>query len=167
MFAANVSTLASHNTRINNNVNNISVNAAGVAANLTTLGLHNTRINTNAAGVASNLGRINTNSTNIAGNLSLIGTNATNIASNNALILSNITNIDHLRSGIAAAMALPDMYLNSDETYSIAGGVGFYEGKTAVAAGISFRAGEHLSFGASITGNGDEVGGKLQARWGG
>ena len=81
--------------------------------------------------------------------------------------MGNVEAIEDLEAGIASAFALPDMYLGSDETYAIGGGVGFYEGSTAIAAGVMIRAGENLSFGGSIAGAEGSFGGKLQARWGG
>ena len=103
----------------------------------------------------------------MANNTAAIGTTNSRIDNNLTSILNNIEAIEDLSAGIASAFALPDMYLNPDETYSIGGGVGFYEGETAVAAGVMIRAGENLSFGGSVAGASGAFGGKLQARWGG
>ena len=81
--------------------------------------------------------------------------------------MQNVDAINDLEAGVASAFALPDMYLHPDETYTIGGGVGFYEGATAIAGGVMIRAGENLSFGGSVAGAEGSFGGKLQARWGG
>ena len=147
---------------------------ASAAANTAAIESNEMAIATNANGISSNGSAIATNANNIVANSNRITTNndsITNntlaISGNTTSILQNVQAIDELTSGVAMAMALPDMYLNRDETYSIGGGVGFYEGKTAVSAGVMIRAGNNLSFGGSIAGNSDNVGGKLQARWGG
>jgi hypothetical protein len=158
--AANTAAIESNEMAIATNSDGISANGSAIATNANGISSNGSAIATNANNIVANSNRITTNNDSITNNTLAISGNTTSI-------LQNVQAIDELTSGVAMAMALPDMYLNRDETYSIGGGVGFYEGKTAVSAGVMIRAGNNLSFGGSIAGNSDNVGGKLQARWGG
>ena len=145
---------------INTNTNGITNNANNIVNNANV-------INANTNSIASNANNINVLSSGVGLNSAAIANVNTRVDSNLLAIMGNVEAIEDLGAGIASAFALPDMYLNPDETYTIGGGVGFYEGETAVAAGVMIRAGENLSFGGSVAGSDGAFGGKLQARWGG
>ncbi|MGJ8564892.1 MAG: hypothetical protein ACSHXY_15470, partial [Alphaproteobacteria bacterium] len=61
----------------------------------------------------------------------------------------------------------PDMYLNSDEKWSAAGGISAYGGEVGVGGTIAVRGNKNWSFGASAGFGGDQTTGKVQVRYGG
>jgi len=122
-------------------------------------------IATNAEGVATNAGRINVNSGRIANNVALINANSGLIASNTDLILQNTDELKKATRGIAGVAALPDMFLASDETMAISGGVGFFGDQIGLGVTAAQRLNNNWSFGASIAVADDVATGKLQARW--
>jgi len=94
-------------------------------------------IQDNAASILANSGFIATNTQGIA-------TNASNIGFNAAAIGLNREAINSLRDGSAAIAAMPDLYLGSDETWSIAGGFSLYDDgfggtETGFAGGLQIR----------------------------
>jgi len=126
----------------------------------------------NAGNIATNAGRINVNSNRIADNAvtiasnsSLIGANAATIDANNSLILANSEELQTVTKGLAGVAAMPDMFLNSDETFAMSGGVGFFGNDVGLGVTVAQRLDQNWSFGASVAVSGDTASGKLQARW--
>lgn len=74
----------------------------------------------NASRILANSQRINLNSANIAANRSLIDFNS-------AAIGINAQAISSLREGNASIAAIPDLYLQANETWTIAGGLSAYD----------------------------------------
>jgi len=77
--------------------------------------------------VEVNAANIAVNTANIAGNTLAIASNTTAIQANSSAIQANTTAINEIRNGSAAIASLPDLYLGSDETWSIAGGLALYD----------------------------------------
>jgi len=122
-------------------------------------------IATNAESISINAGRIFVNSERIASNVALINANSGLISSNTDMILQNTGELRRVTRGIAGVAALPDMFLASDETMAISGGVGFFGDQIGLGVTAAQRLNNSWSFGASIAVADDIATGKLQARW--
>ena len=115
------------------------------------------------------------NNTNAIGsNTAAIGVNAAAIGVNAAAIALNTEGINDLRDGAAALASLPDLYLNSDETWSIAGGFSVYDDgfggtETGFGGGIQLRSSTSDKWSVGVTGafSGSASAVRLQARLGG
>ena len=92
----------------------------------------------------SNRTAIGVNSNNILSNSIAIQANTTDIARNSLSINANTAGINGLREGLSAIAALPNLYLNSNENFTIAGGLNLYDdgfGSSEIGfrGGIQFR----------------------------
>ena len=115
----------------------------------------------------TNQSAINLNAGAISDNRSLIGLNSASININSAAI-------SELRSGNAALAAIPDLYLNNDETWTLAGGISAYDdgaGGSEVGFGgglqVRSKASDPWAIGVAGTFAGDVVALRLQGRIGG
>jgi len=116
---------------------NIATNTTDISNINTALTSFDGRINTNASGIALN-------STTIANNALGIDTNRAAIALNAAVLGNALEAIDDIRSGSAAIAAIPDLYLQSDDTWRISGGISAYDDgfgglETGFGGGIQLR----------------------------
>jgi len=66
---------------------------------------------------------------------------------------------------MAGVAALPDMFLASGESLAISGGFGIVNDRIGFGTTIAHRINNRWSFGASAAVSGNQVTGKLQARW--
>lgn len=110
--------------------------------------------------VSTNAGAIAVNGGLIAGNTTAIGVNA--------------AGINALREGAAASAALPDMYLQADETWTVAGGLaqtddGYGGSETGFGGGFQWRSDTSDDWSIGLVGGiaGDAYSVRLQARIGG
>ena len=133
---------------------------AGINRNTELLRQNATSILANSQGVALN-------SANIVANRGLIGINT-------AAIELNTQAISSIREGNASIAAIPDLYLQGNETWTIAGGVSAYDDgfggvETGFGGGIQLRSKPSdnwsLGFATAITPNTQVV--RVQARIGG
>ena len=158
VYIAENPALAATRADVMTNEGNIAANAGNIATNAT-------GIASNAGRIIVNSNRIGTNATNIASNLTLLNANTASIGENTTLILQNTAGLEKATKGIAGVASMPDMFLNSDETLAVSGGVGFFGSEIGLGATVAQRLDKNWSFGASIAVSGDTAAGKLQARW--
>ncbi|MGJ8564940.1 MAG: hypothetical protein ACSHXY_15475 [Alphaproteobacteria bacterium] len=121
----------------------------------------------NTTAITANTAAIDVNKTAIAVNTARLDTAFNNISANSAAIAGNTQEISKLSQGLAAVAALPDMYLNSDEKWSAAGGVSVYGSDVGIGGTLAIRGNKNWSFGASAGFGGDQATGKVQVRYGG
>ena len=128
----------------------------------------------NTAGIATNAVGIATNANNIATNSNEIDINRTNTQLNAAAISTVSEGLQDVREGTSAIASIPDLYLGSDETWSIAGGVSLYDdgyggSEVGFGGGIQMRGNtsDNWSMGLSGALSGDAAVVRLQARIGG
>lgn len=121
----------------------------------------------NSTAITANAAAIDVNKTAIAVNTARLDTAFSNISANSAAITGNTQEIKKLSQGLAAVAALPDMYLNSAEKWSAAGGVSVYGGDVGFGGTLAIRGNKNWSFGASAGFGGDQATGKVQVRYGG
>ena len=119
------------------------------------------------AQITVNSEAIEVNRQEIARNRVLIDQAFDQIGNNADDITANTLQIEDIEQGLAAVAALPDMYLNPDETWSAAGGLSTIGGEVGFGATLAIRGNENWSFGASVGMGGDETAGKVQFRYGG
>lgn len=138
-------------------------------------------ISANATAISSNSNNISVLQTMTANNASAIGVNASNIANNSALIGVNTAaigvndaRITELRMGMAAVTAIPDLYMNANETWTVAGGISLYDdgfggSETGFGGGVQFRSStsDNWSVGAAGSVAGGTYSVRVQARIGG
>ena len=124
-------------------------------------------IEASAVDVLNNTNAIGSNTAAIGGNTAAIGVNAASIA-------LNTEGINDLRDGAAALASLPDLYLNSDETWNIAGGFSVYDDgfggtETGFGGGIQLRSSTSDKWSVGVTGafSGSASAVRFQARLGG
>ena len=103
--------------------------------------------------------------TNITNNSVAISNNSSRIENIESRIINQVDGVDKAISGVNIALALPDSYLNPDEDFAIAGGIGTFGNDTGFALNLTARGDYGWSFGAGVGTSSGEVGGKLQARW--
>ena len=85
---------------------------------------------------------------------------------NFATALANQNNrIADLEGGLAAVAAIPDQYLDRDESYPVSGGFSVIGGKVGFGGGIALRGNERWSFGASGGYSDGQAVGKVQFRF--
>ena len=121
----------------------------------------------NTLSMEVNSAAIDVNTREIARNSIKIDQAFARIDANSTAIAHNGARISDLEEGLAAVAALPDMYLNPNETWSAAGGVAAYGDEVGFGATLAIRGNDNWSFGASAGMGGDEATGKLQFRYGG
>ena len=110
--------------------------------------------------ITTNMKNIKTNETNILKNTKQINTNEKNIADNNKNIANNTKNIarlsddiDVIRSGVAASLAVAAMPVLSREGWGAAVGTGYFDGESAIAAGLTYSSNAyHLKFAVGHSG---------------
>ena len=131
-------------------------------------------IDLNTSNIAANLNAINLNAGDILANSGLIANNTTAIGVNTAAIGTNSNAINSLRNGTAAVSSLPDLYLLSDETWTIAGGVsayddGFGNAQIGFGGGVQLRGSTSDKWSVGVVGavSGDVGVVRLQGRIGG
>ena len=121
--------------------------------------------------IASNSTAIGLNSAGILSNTNLIGANSSAIGLNTEAIGS-------LRDGSAALASIPDLYpdlyLQTDETWSVSGGLALYDDgfggtETGFGGGIQIRNSTEAPWSGGLTGavSGDAAVVRLQGRIGG
>ncbi len=131
-------------------------------------------VEVNASNIAVNTANISANSERISGNAIAIASNTTAIQANSEAILGNTQAINDLRNGSAALASIPDLYLGSDETWSIAGGLALYDdgyggSETGFGGGIQMRGSKSDKWSVGLSGalSGDAAVVRLQGRIGG
>lgn len=131
-------------------------------------------VEVNASNIAVNTANIAANSERISGNALAIASNTTAIQANSDAILGNTQAINDLRNGSAALASIPDLYLGSDETWSIAGGLALYDDgfggtETGFGGGIQMRSSKSDKWSVGLSGalSGDAGVVRLQGRIGG
>lgn len=67
------------------------------------------------------------------------------ITANTALLSQHSARLDTLSKGVAISMALPDVYVESNKRFSIAGNIGGFDGETALGFGAALRLDETWS----------------------
>ncbi|NNE48580.1 MAG: hypothetical protein HKN38_00085, partial [Altererythrobacter sp.] len=117
--------------------------------------------------LAANTAAIDVNRQDIARNATRIDQAFSGINANTQAIEANSFAISDLEEGLAAVAALPDMYLNPDESWSAAGGAAVFGDEIGFGATLAIRGNDNWSFGASAGMAGDEATGKIQFRYGG
>ena len=150
-IATNTADISSMRTDVDNNTSKTDANAQSISSlnqltrdNGARLALaeaqaanHNLQIRENTTEIASLIG-ITTANTNE------IGINKAAIARNSEAIGQTLAAIEQLRSGSAALASIPDLYLNANETWSIAGGLATYDdgyggAETSFGGGLQYR----------------------------
>ena len=150
-IATNTADISSMRTDVDNNTSKTDANAQNISSlnqltrdNGARLALaeaqaanHNLQIRENTTDIASLIG-ITTANTNE------IGINKAAIARNSEAIGQTLAAIEQLRSGSAALASIPDLYLNANETWSIAGGLATYDdgyggAETSFGGGLQYR----------------------------
>ncbi|KRS13827.1 hypothetical protein XM53_04465 [Roseovarius atlanticus] len=98
---------------------------------------------------------------------SAVQANTGSIAANSRGIASNARGIENNKEGIAMAMALDAPYVPSDRTFALSTGVGAFEGKTAFALNMGFRASDSVQFDAGLAHGFDnnQTGGRVGVTW--
>ena len=125
----------------------------------------------NTTGIATNKADIAVNTTGIATNKAAIAVNTTGIATNKADIALNTAGIarlteglDILRSGVAASLATNAMPMAPGDGWGFAVGTGYFDGESAVAAGLSYRATKY-NFKFSVGSSGGETTASAGMAW--
>ncbi len=177
-IAANVATLEVHEGLVTQNITDISANAAGIADNVATLAVHEglvtqniTDISTNAAGIADNVatlavheGLVTQNIADISANQSAILNNQNGINANSASITQLDRDLDVVRSGVAAALAASSIPMAPGQGWGAGIGTGYFDGESAIAAGLSYRA-KSYNFKFSVGNSGGETSASAGAAW--
>jgi len=132
-------------------------NAEGIAVNTT-------GIATNKADIAVNTTGIATNKADIAVNTTGIATNKADIALNTAGVARLTEGLDILRSGVAASLATNAMPMAPGDGWGFALGTGYFDGESAVAAGLSYRATKY-NFKFSVGSSGGETTASAGMAW--
>jgi hypothetical protein len=140
--------------------------------------IRNVRVS-NSTGSQTIVDGINANTRLILNNSDLISQNSADILNNtvrvqsleeqvndfSSALASQFEIIQNQIAGTAAVVALPDLYLNSDEAAALSGGIGIYGGEVGFGSTFAIRGDNHWNFGASVGFSGDQYTGKLQARY--
>jgi ECM component-binding autotransporter adhesin len=178
-ITTNEGNISSNEDRIDTNENDIAANATDIATNANDIGTNegnitsNTgRITTNEGNITSNTGRITTNEGNIASNTGRITTNEVNIMSNTGRIDGLDTRVDGLsddldvvRSGVAAALAVAAMPDFDGEGWGAAIGTGYFDGESAISAGLMFNS-DAYKFKFAVGDAGGETTASAGVSWG-
>jgi len=140
----------------------IATNAEGVAVNAEANDRQDVDIATNREAIVTNTAQTQNNAVAILANSNVIAENRDLIDRNFALGLSNQEAILDLEDGLAAVVALPDMYLSPKAKWAASGGLGFYGGSVGVGATLVIRGNDNWAMGASIGTGGSSTTGKVQ-----
>ena len=149
-IAANVSTLAVHEGLVTQNIADIASNDTDIAANVATLAIHE--------------GLVTQNIADISANQSAILTNQNGINANSASITQLDQDLDVVRSGVAAALAASSIPMAPGQGWGAGIGTGFFDGESAIAAGLSYRS-ESYNFKFSVGNSGGETSASAGAAW--
>ena len=157
----NANDIASLQNSTTNEIKQASEQISGqVATNKDSITINATGISKNKGDIAKNVGAIKTNATGISQNSQRIGnnekninTNETNIAKNTKEIGRLSDDIDVIRSGVAASLAVAAMPVLSREGWGAAVGTGYFDGESAIAAGLTYSSNAyHLKFAVGHSG---------------
>ena len=160
--------------QVNTNSSNIQTNADAIQTNSNAILSNSDSITSLQSGFGSTVSGVSQNSAAIALNSDLISVNTTAIGQNTAAIALNSGAISELREGTASLASIPDLYLNKDETWTIAGGLGAYDdgyggAEVAFGGGLQLRSSTEdrwsVGVAAGLSKNTQVV--RLQARFGG
>ena len=125
-------------------------------------------------GINRNTELIEASALDILTNSNAIAQNSLSIQQNLDFIAINQAAISETREGLAAIAAIPDLYLRSDETWSVAGGFSLYDdgsggSETGFGGGVQIRSSTEdpwsVGIAGAFTSNTGSV--RLQARFGG
>lgn len=94
-----------------------------------------------------------------------INSNTASINSNTAAISTLSEDLDVVRSGVAATLAVAGMPLAPTEGWGAAIGTGYFDGESAVAAGLTFRS-DRYNFKFAVGTSGGETTGSAGVSWG-
>ena len=94
-----------------------------------------------------------------------INSNTASINSNTAAISTLSEDLDVVRSGVAATLAVAGMPLAPTEGWGAAIGTGYFDGESAVAAGLTFRSNRY-NFKFAVGTSGGETTGSAGVSWG-
>ena len=164
-IVTNETNIASNTGRIETNETNIGNNATAIGNNVTAIAGNATDIGVNATAIAGNATDIGVNATAIAGNATDIGINASNINDNTVSIGRLSEDLDVVRSGVAATLAVAGMPLAPTEGWGAAIGTGYFDGESAIAAGVTFRS-DRYNFKFAVGTSGGEATGSAGVSWG-
>ena len=138
----------------------IATNATGIATNASTLVVHEGLVTQNIADISTNATGIAANVSTLAVHEGLVMQNIDNIGINTSSISNLSANVDVLRSGVAHA----GMPVAPGAGWGFAVGTGYFDGESAVAAGLTFRS-ESSSYKLSIGSSGGETTASAGAAW--
>ena len=94
-----------------------------------------------------------------------INSNTVSINNNTAAISTLSEDLDVVRSGVAATLAVAGMPLAPTEGWGAAIGTGYFDGESAVAAGLTFRS-DRYNFKFAVGTSGGETTGSAGVSWG-
>ncbi|MDG1938387.1 MAG: YadA C-terminal domain-containing protein [Pseudomonadales bacterium] len=138
---------------------------ARVAADL----IHTADIATNASDIATNVTAISDETdARVAADVAhtnAIDLNASSINDNAVSIGRLSKDLDVVRSGVAATLAVAGMPLAPTEGWGAAIGTGYFDGESAVAAGVTFRS-DRYNFKFAVGTSGGEATGSAGVSWG-
>ena len=159
---------------VSSNSASITASASLISSNSATISDHTLEIAANASGISSNAAGIALNSDLISANSFGIAANRQAIDINAAGIAANTAGIQNVREGSTAIASIPDLYLGTNETWSVAGGFSAYNdgfGGTEVGfgGGVQFRAKKTNKWSVGLAGarSGRATVGRVQLRIGG
>jgi hypothetical protein len=96
-------------------------------------------ISDNVATLAVHEGLVTQNIADISSNMSGIMSNRSDIAANASSIVGLSDDVDMLRSGVASALAVAGMPMAPGQGWGAAIGTGYFDGESAIAAGVTYR----------------------------
>lgn len=181
-IATNTAGIADNTTAIEAFVVETHDNSAAIADNTATIITNVSGISTNRQAIAVNTRTVATYSSAISANTSAIIMNTSGVSQNKGdisrnlnLIMQNTGMIKELRHGRAALAAMPDLYLQMDESWATSGGISAYDDgfggiEYGFGGGVQLRLGDeasHMSFGLLGSVSGDTQAVRLQLRLGG
>ena len=171
-IASNTGRITTNEGNISSNEDRIATNANGIDTNANDIDTNANDIATNEGNITSNTGRITTNEGNIASNTGRITTNEVNIMSNTGRIDGLDTRVDGLsddldvvRSGVAAALAVAAMPDFDGEGWGAAIGTGYFDGESAISAGLMFNS-DAYKFKFAVGDAGGETTASAGVSWG-
>ena len=161
-IAVNEEDIASNTGRIETNETNIATNVTNIATNATDIATNVTNITTNATAISNETdARVAADDIHTAA----IGINASGI-NDNAVSIGRLSDeLDVVRSGVAATLAVAGMPLAPTEGWGAAIGTGYFDGESAVAAGLTFRS-DRYNFKFAVGTSGGETTGSAGVSWG-
>ena len=173
---ANEGRITTNEANIATNADDIVTNADDIVTNAANIATNVTNIATNEADIATNVTNIATNATAISDetdarvaaddiHTAAIGINASGINDNAVSIGRLSDDLDVVRSGVAATLAVAGMPLAPTEGWGAAIGTGYFDGESAVAAGLTFRS-DRYNFKFAVGTSGGETTGSAGVSWG-